>query len=571
MTAPRDAHDGPSGMTHRGPAREAPAAAASAAHDGPIGPKPMPRRFHQASWDEPIIFELSTPGARGVLPPPVEPAILGRVGDPAARLPAGVRRASPPALPELAQLHVVRHYARLSQENLGVDLNIDVGQGTCTMKYSPKVNDQLVRSPKVAELHPLQDTTTVQGILEILWRLERMLCEISGMDRVTLQPGAGSAAIYANVSMIRAHHAARGDAGQRDEVVTTIFSHPSNAAAAKVAGYRVITLHPDPVTGRPTLDALKAAVGERTAALMITNPEDTGIFNPDIDAFVRVVHEAGGLAAYDQANANGILGITRARDAGFDLCHFNLHKTFSTPHGSGGPGAGACGVTDALAQFLPRPTVERVGDRFVLDDDRPLSVGKIRPWYGTTANLVRAYAWIMSLGAEGLREVAETAVINNNYLLDRVRRIRGVSAPYAEGRRRIEQVRYSWEELTTVTGIHSDEIGVRAADFGTHYWTSHHPFVVPEPMTLEPTESYSRADLDEYAAILGEVAREAHETPQVVRSAPHRSTIHQIDHAWLDDPDRWATSWRAYRRKHPAGGAAGAGPGAAVTGPGADG
>ncbi len=173
----------------------------------------MPRRFHQASWDEPIIFELSTPGARGVLPPPVEPGILGRVGDPAARLPAGVRRAAPPALPELAQLHVVRHYARLSQENLGVDLNIDVGQGTCTMKYSPKVNDQLVRSPKVAELHPLQDTTTVQGILEILWRLERMLCEISGMDRVTLQPGAGSAAIYANVSMIRAHHAARGDAG----------------------------------------------------------------------------------------------------------------------------------------------------------------------------------------------------------------------------------------------------------------------------------------------------------------------------------------------------------------------
>jgi len=566
MTGTHDASAaGAAPMTHRGPARES----AVPVRTGPIGPKPMPRRFHQASWDEPIIFELSVPGARGVLPPPVEPGIVARVGDPVSRLPAGARRAVPPALPELAQLHVVRHYARLSQENLGVDLNIDVGQGTCTMKYSPKVNDQLVRSPKVAELHPLQDPSTVQGILEILWRLEQMLCEISGMDRATLQPGAGSAAIYANVTMIRAYHAARGDAGRRDEVVTTIFSHPSNAAAAKVAGYRVITLHPDPVTGRPTLDALKAAVGERTAALLITNPEDTGIFNPDIDAFVGVVHDAGGLGAYDQANANGILGITRARDAGFDLCHFNLHKTFSTPHGSGGPGAGACGVTDALAPFLPRPTVERVGDRFVLDDDRPQSVGKIRPWYGTTANLVRAYAWIMSLGAEGLREVAETAVLNNNYLLRQVLGIRGASAPYAEGRRRIEQVRYSWEALAAATGIHSDELGVRAADFGTHYWTSHHPFVVPEPMTLEPTESYSRADLDEYAAILRTVAEEAYASPEVVRSAPHRSTIHQVDHDWFDDPSRWATSWRAYRRKHPE--ASTAGPGGAPAAPAADG
>ncbi|HSD48547.1 MAG TPA: DegT/DnrJ/EryC1/StrS family aminotransferase, partial [Actinomycetota bacterium] len=251
----------------------------------------MPRRFHQASWDEPIVFELSTPGARGVLLPPVEPGIRERVGDPVAALPAVVRRAAPPALPELAQLHVLRHYARLSQENLGVDLNIDVGQGTCTMKYSPKVNDQLVRSHRLADVHPAQPESTIQGVLEIAWRLEQLLKAISGMDRVSLQPGAGSAAIYANVSTIRAYHAARGEAAQRDEVVTTIFSHPSNAAAAKVAGYRVITLHPDPELGRPTLDALRAAVSERTAALLITNPEDTGIFNPDIDEFVWVVHE----------------------------------------------------------------------------------------------------------------------------------------------------------------------------------------------------------------------------------------------------------------------------------------
>jgi glycine dehydrogenase subunit 2 len=517
----------------------------------PIAPKPIPRRFHQASWDEPLIFEMSTPGARGVLVPPVEPGIRALVGDPVEALPVAVRRAAPPALPEMAQLHVLRHYARLSQENLGVDLNIDVGQGTCTMKYSPKVNDQLIRTHRLADVHPAQPEETLQGFLEIAWRLEQYLKAISGMDRVTLQPGAGSAAIYANISMIRAWHAARGEGGRRDEVITTIFSHPSNAAAAKVAGYRVITLHPDPDLGRPTLDALRAAVSEHTAALLITNPEDTGIFNPEIDEFVRVVHEAGGLACYDQANANGILGITRARDAGFDLCHFNLHKTFSTPHACGGPAAGASGVTEALAPFLPRPTIERDGDRYRLDDDRPLSIGKIRPWFGVAPNIVRAYAWIRSLGREGLREVAEIAVLNNNYLMQQVLGIRGVSAPYAAGQRRIEQVRYSWGGLAEATGLHSEDLGIRAADFGTHYWTSHHPFVVPEPMTLEPTESYSRADLDEYAAILRTVAAEAHEEPDVVRNAPHRSTIHRIRGDWFDDPQQWAPSWRAYRRKHP--------------------
>jgi glycine dehydrogenase subunit 2 len=291
-------------------------------------------------------------------------------------------------------------------------------------------------------------------------------------------------------------------------------------------------------------------VSERTAALLITNPEDTGIFNPDIDRFVEVVHVAGGLCASDQANANGILGITRARDAGFDLCHFNLHKTFSTPHACGGPAAGACGVTEELARFLPAPTVERAGDRYYLDRDRPDSIGSVRPWYGVLPNIVRAYSWIMSLGAAGLREVAEVAVLNNNYLLQRVLEIRGVAAPYSEGRRRIEQVRYSWQELAEDTDVHSEEMAVRMADYGGHYWTSHHPFVVPEPMTLEPTEAYSRADLDEYAAMLGAIAQEAYETPEVIHSAPHRSTVHQVDHSWMDDPQRWAVTWRAYKRKH---------------------
>ncbi|MCJ7625385.1 MAG: aminotransferase class V-fold PLP-dependent enzyme, partial [Anaerolineaceae bacterium] len=287
------------------------------------------RRFHQARWDEPIIFELSQPGERGILPPPVEQGIKETVGDVLASLPDAMRRKTPPALPEMAQPQVVRHYMRLSQENLGVDFNVDIGQGTCTMKYNPKINDQLAGSPKMAELHPLQDEETVQGILEILYRFDLILREISGMDAFSFQPQAGSQAIYANAAIIRAYHASRGEADQRDEIITTIFSHPSDAAAPRTLGYKIITLYPDE-NGYPDLDALKAAVSERTAGLMITNPEDTGIFNPRIAEFVDLVHQAGGLCAYDQANANGILGTTRAGDAGFDLCHFNLHKTFST-------------------------------------------------------------------------------------------------------------------------------------------------------------------------------------------------------------------------------------------------
>lgn len=510
--------------------------------------KPNLRRFHQARWDEPVIFELGQPGQRGILAPQAGAEIRSQVGDPLEGIPAALRRKSPPKLPEMSQPAVLRHYVHLSQENLGADFNIDVGQGTCTMKYSPKVNDQLARMPEMTELHPLQDESSVQGILEIMYRFEGILKEISGLDRFTLQPGAGSAAIYTNISIIRAYQASRGESKQRDEIITTIFSHPSNAAAAKAAGFKVITLYPD-ADGYPDLEALKAAVSERTAGLLITNPEDTGIFNPKIAEFTGIVHEAGGLCSYDQANANGILGITRAREAGFDLCHFNLHKTFSTPHGCGGPGGGATGVTKELARFLPVPLVDFDGEKYFLNYDLPESIGKIRPFYGVAPTVLKAYAWVMALGADGLREVAEVAVLNNNYLMQKILSIRGASAPYATGKPRVEQVRYSWQKLFEDTGIHSDELGIRAADFGVHYWTSHHPYVVPEPCTLEPTESYSKEELDEYAAIIEQVANEAYTDPDLVRTAPHNSTVHTIDHHPLDDPAQWCITWRAYLRK----------------------
>jgi glycine dehydrogenase subunit 2 len=349
--------------------------------------------------------------------------------------------------------------------------------------------------------------------------------------------------------MIYAYHEANSESGQRDEIISTMFSHPSDAAAPGVKGYKVINIYPNE-DGLPDVEALKKAVSDRTAGLLITNPEDTGIFNPSILEFTQIVHDAGGICGYDQANANGILGITRAKEAGFDLCFFNLHKTFSSPHGCGGPATGALGVTKELIKFLPVPLVERDADKYYFNYDLPKSIGKVRSFYGTIPAILKAYSWIMSLGSEGLKEVSRIAVLNNNYLLKKVLEIRGASAPYAKGRHRIEQVRYSWKKLYEDTGITTEDVTCRMADFGFHMWSSHHPFIVPQPFTLEPTESYSKAELDEYIAGLKQVVEEAYNNPDVVKSAPHRSVVHKLKTDTLDDPDKWAITWRAYLKKN---------------------
>ncbi|MFW9991364.1 MAG: aminomethyl-transferring glycine dehydrogenase subunit GcvPB [Candidatus Odinarchaeota archaeon] len=507
------------------------------------------RNFHQAKWDEPIIFELSGKGERGILVPEVEEEIEKAAGNVLADLPANITRKQAPALPEMSQMRVLKHYLRLSQENLGADLNVDIGQGTCTMKYSPKINEIFARSPKITQLHPSQDEKTVQGTLEIMYKLDTFLREISGLDRFSFQPGGGSQAILAMASMILAYHESKGEAVKRDELITTIFSHPSDAAAAAVKGYKIITLYPDE-EGYPDLEALKTAVSEHTAGLFITNPEDTGIFNPRMAEYTKTVHEVGGICGYDQANANGVLGVARAREAGFDLCFFNLHKTFSSPHGCGGPASGALGATRELSGFLPVPLVEYDGSKYYLDYNVPNSIGKVRGYYGVTAAILRAYSWIISLGSEGLKEVARIAVLNNNYLMKKVLEIPGATAPYAKGKHRIEQVRYSWEELYKETGITTEDVTNRMVDFGFHMWSSHHPFVVPQPFTLEPTESYSKAEIDEYIAGLKRVAEEARKSPDIVKNAPHNSVIHKIDTSSLDDPSKWTITWRAYIKKH---------------------
>lgn len=507
-----------------------------------------PKKFHQAKWDEPIIFELHTEGERGIFVPKAEKAIVNDVGDGISALPEKMRRKTPPSLPEVSQMRVLKHFLRLSQHCLGADFNVDIGQGTCTMKYSPKVHEVLARMPEVTALHPLQDEETVQGALEIVYKLDCFLREISGLDQFSFQGGGGSAAILAMASIIQAYHEARGEAGQRDEIITTIFSHPSDAAAAAVKGYKIITLYPNE-EGYPEVAALKKAVSERTAGLLITNPEDTGIFNPEIDKFTQIIHEAGGLCGYDQANANGILGMTRAKDADFDLCFFNLHKTFSSPHGCGGPAVGALGVTERLKSYLPVPIVEFLEGNYILNYDLPRSIGKIRGFLGNFSVVLKAYAWIMSLGAEGLKEAARVAVLNNNYVLKKIKALRGASAPYAEGEHRIEQVRYSWQDLTEDTGVTTEDVICRMADFGFHLWTSHHPFVVPEPFTIEPTESYSKSELDEYLSGLAQVVKEAYDNPDKVKNAPHNSVVHKIDPSTLDDPGKWAITWRSFLKK----------------------
>ncbi|MET3291076.1 UNVERIFIED_CONTAM: glycine dehydrogenase subunit 2 [Brevibacillus sp. OAP136] len=504
------------------------------------------RRFHQAKWDEPVIFELSQPGERGVEVPRVEQAIIDEVGDGISQIPAGLARKKLPNLPEISQMRVIRHYFRISQEVLGADFNVEMGQGTCTMKYSPKINERFARSPKMAELHPLQDESTVQGMMEMTYKLDLDLREISGMDAFSFNPGSGTQALFTQASIVRKYFESRGE-HQRNEYITTNFSHPSQAATAAVKGFKIIYCPADE-NGYPDIEKLKELVSERTAAFAVANPEDTGIYNSRIKEFTDIVHAAGGLCCYDQANANGLLGITRAKEAGFDMCFFNLHKTFSIPHACGGPATGAIGVVKELEEFLPGPVVAFDGERYFYKRDLKNSIGKVRSFYGVPPAVLRAYAWVRALGAEGLVEVAKIACLNNNYLYHKVLQIRGASAPFVNGRR-LEQVRYSWEQLKQETGVNTYDVQRRMADFAHHYWTSHHPFYVPEPFTLEPTESYSKAEIDEYVNALAHISDEAYTNPQIVKTAPHNSTCHRIEESVLDDPSQWAITWRAYLKK----------------------
>ena len=510
------------------------------------------KNFHQARWDEPMIYEMSTPGLRGIIPPEVEDEIACSVGDVSAKLPDGIKRKTSLDLPEVAQKHVLQHWIHLSQETMGSNLSNDISEGTCTMKYNPRVNEELCMNPGAADLHPYQDVDTTQGILEVFYKFGEMLREVSGLDKVTLHPGGGNHAVYTAASIVRAYHAERGEADQRDEVITTIFSHPCDAAAPATAGYKIITVYPDE-RGIPDVNAIRAAASERTAAIFMTNPEDIGIYNPHADEIVEIIHGVGGLCFYDQANANAFLGVARAGEAGFDMCHFNVHKTFGSPHGCSGPATGGLACRDFLSKYLPVPTVEFDGQKYFLDYDRPHSIGKIKDYIGVTGVVLRAYAWTMMMGAKGLRECADISVINNNYMQQIMEKIPGVTSAYQNnGITRQEQIRYSFEQLKEKADIGSDDMNRRMLDYGIPwFWSSHHPWVIPEPMTLEPCETFTKEDIEEYCEVVRLVAEEALKDPDNVKNSPYNSCIHKVkDPEDLDDPNKWALSWKAYTRKH---------------------
>lgn len=507
--------------------------------------------FHAVVWNEPIIYELGRKGGRGFMVPKVEEEVKAKAGDVVSSVPEKMRRKEPASLPEISEPEVVRHYIRLSQQTFGVDSGINL-VGTCTMKYNPKINDVLAKSPKIADIHPLQDEGSVQGILEIMYKLKRWFCEISGMTAFSLQPRGGAHAVFTNASIIMAYHKSNGELEQRNEIITSILSHPCNAGSPSVAGFKIVTLYPDEETGYPDIEALKAAVSKSTAGLMITDPYDSGVFDSNIEEYIQIIHEVGGLVAVDQANANCILGRLRIGDVGADLCHFNLHKSFSTPHGSTGPGSAPIGVKEELNKFLPIPTVEFDGNKYFLDYDRPHSIGKVAEFYGVIPNVLRAYAWIMSMGAEGLKEVSDVAVINNNYLMKKLLRIRGVSLPWSKHHPfRLQEARFSLEKMKEDTGIGIEDVNRRIVDFGVQKcFASHHPWTIPEPFTPEPPETLSKEDLDRFAEIFGRISHEAYTNPEIVKTAPHNGAITRMDTTLSSNPKKWAMTWRAYLKKY---------------------
>lgn len=511
------------------------------------GNKPL-RDYHAPVWSEPVIMEMGQPGRRGLLFPAVDDAVRTSAGDAMDLVPPTMRRRTAPALPELSEPEVLRHYVRLSQQTLGM-IGISLF-GTCTMKHNSSLGEALAARPELAALHPCQDPETLQGVLEIIHRFDLILRELSGMDQFVFQAGGGADASYLHACVTRAYHAARGELERRNEVITTIQAHPCNAATAAAAGFKVVTLMLEE-NGYPSLDALKAALSDRTACLFINNPDDMGIYNPDIKQWISAVHHVGGLCFYDHANFNGVMTKLRARELGFDACMFMLHKTFGAPKGGGGPAVGAYGCTEALAPFLPTPVVVKTPSGYTLDEDRPQSIGRIREFWGNVPQIMKAYAWARAMGSEGLAEASDLSVLANNYMEKRLLTIRGVtrSNPRVNAPR-MEMTRYSLETLQRETGVSVVDVQNRMTDFGIDaFWLSHEPWLVPEPFTPEAGEMYSKEDLDYWIDVLARISDEAYSNPEIVKSAPHNQAIHKIDHAALEDPERWAMTWRAFQRK----------------------
>jgi glycine dehydrogenase subunit 2 len=467
---------------------------------------------------EPLIYELSSPGRPGVpLPKPDVPA---------AELPAGLTRSDLP-LPELSEADVVRHFTRLSLYNYGVDTGL-YPLGSCTMKYNPKVNEEAARLTGFAFSHPLQDPQTAQGDLALMYRLQEWLKEIGGFAAVSLQPAAGAHGELTGILIVRAYHQARGDT-KRTKILIPDSAHGTNPASSTMSGMQVVEL-PSDARGNVDLNALRQACDDTVAGLMLTNPNTLGLFEEHVREVVDQIHQCGGLVYGDGANMNALLGVVRPGDLRFDVLHYNLHKTFSTPHGGGGPGSGPVGVSRALVDFLPGPIVEIVeaGD----EDEPPLyglvtparSIGRVKAFHGHFGMLVRAYTYIRMQGKSGLREIADHAVLNANYLRARLRDVYHIPHDricmhefVAEGR---------WEDAPEVRAL---DIAKRLMDYRFHPPTNYFPLIVHEALMIEPTETESKKTLDDFVDALRAIAREAHEDPELLRSAPHTTPFGRLD------------------------------------------
>jgi glycine dehydrogenase subunit 2 len=463
-----------------------------------------------------LIYEKSRPGRRGLAVP---------IPDlPVPEIPAPLARKEPPRLPELAEPEVLRHFTELSTRNFGIDTGF-YPLGSCTMKYNPRVNERLAALPGFRDLHPLVDDDAAQGALELQWHVESILREVTGLDAVSLQPAAGSQGELTGLLIMRAHFDARGEGARRTNIVIPDTAHGTNPASVTMAGYDLIQVSTD-ARGNVDLDDLREKVDGNTAGLMLTNPSTLGLFDENIEAIRDIFHGAGALMYYDGANLNAVCGISRPGDTGFDIVHINLHKTFSQPHGGGGPGGGPIAVHEDLARFLPAPVVARDGDRFRLDHDRPDSIGRVRGFAGPFGVFVRSYAFMRAWGP-ALREMSEAAVLNANYLLTRLKDT--YELPY--DRLCMHEFVLSAQELKREHGIAAFDVAKRLMDFGFHPPTVYFPLVVPEALMIEPTETEAKETLDAFADAMGEIAREAAGDPEVVRSAPHGRPVERLDEA----------------------------------------
>lgn len=489
--------------------------------------------FIAAADDELTIYERSQAGRRAFAAPALD--VPERPLD--ELLPAELRRTAPARLPEVAEPEIVRHYNRLSKRNFDLDTGF-YPLGSCTMKHNPKLHERVAALPGHARLHPLQSPAHAQGALELMWRLQHALGEIAGLPHVSLQPSAGSHGELAGVLLTRAYHEDRGE--RRTKVLTPDNAHGTNPATVTMAGYELVKVTTDS-HGNVDLDDLRAKADEDVACLMLTNPSTLGLFEHGIEEIERIVHGVGATLYYDGANLNAIMGISRPGDMGFDIVHFNLHKSFTQPHGGGGPGAGPIAVAERIEPFLPRPQVVRTpgegnghGASYVydLDDDRPKSIGRLRGFQGNYGVFVRSYAYIRSLGAPGLREASETAVLNANYLLARLRR-EGVLEYLSEAYERLcmHEFVLSGAPMKRELGIKTLDLAKRLLDHGVHPPTVYFPLIVDEALLIEPTETETKETLDRFAEIVREILEEAKRDPEIARGAPYSTPVRRLDEA----------------------------------------